>query len=153
MNAYGWLKFLHVLSVIVWLGGITALAVVTWRVARERDRAALVVLLQQSTTFGQWIVGPASGVVLLTGLAMVGLGRIGFGSFWVLWGYGGIAVHGFAGGVFLRKRVASLSQIAAATPGDDVALINAARALWTTQLVYLLLLATVVATMILKPTL
>jgi uncharacterized membrane protein len=153
VNAYGWLKFLHVLSVIIWMGGITALAVVTWRVARERNRAGLVVLLPQATTYGQRIVGPASGVVLLTGLAMVGMAHIGFGTFWVLWGYGGIVVHGVAGGVFLRRRTAELSQIASTPSGDDAALISAGRRLWTTQLIYLLLIATVVAAMILKPTL
>jgi uncharacterized membrane protein len=153
INAYGLLKFLHVLSVIIWVGGITGLAVVTWRVARERNRMALAALLRQSTAFGQGIVGPASGIVLLSGLAMVRLSHIGFGTFWVWWGYGGIAVHGFTGGIFLRKRVAALSEIASAQSGDDAALISAARRLWTTQLVYLLILATVVAVMILKPTL
>jgi hypothetical protein len=153
VTAYGWLKVLHVLSVIVWIGGIAGLALVTWRVARERNRAALVALLQHSTKFGQAIVGPASGLVLLSGLAMVGMGHIGFGTFWVWWGYGGIAVHGFTGGIFLRKRVAELSGIASAPGGDDAALIRAAGRLWTTQLVYLLILALVVAAMILKPTL
>jgi uncharacterized membrane protein len=153
VNAYNWLKFLHVLSVIIWIGGITALAVVTWRVARERNRAALEELLGQATVYGQRIVGPASGVVLLSGLAMVGMAHIGFGTFWVVWGYAGILVHGVTGGVFLRKHITELTQIASAPAGDDAALIGAARRLWTTQLIYLLLLATVVAAMILKPTL
>jgi uncharacterized membrane protein len=153
VNAYNWLKFLHVLSVIIWIGGITALAVVTWRVARERNRSALVELLRQATVYGQRIVGPASGVVLLSGFAMIGMAHIGFVAFWVVWGYAGILVHGVTGGVFLRKRIAELSQIASAPAGDDAALIAAARRLWTTQLIYLLLLATVVAAMILKPTL
>jgi uncharacterized membrane protein len=153
VNAYGWLKFVHVLSVIIWIGGITALAVVTWRVTRERNRTALVELLKQATIYGQRIVGPASGIVLLSGLAMVGMARIGFGTFWVVWGYAGIVVHGVTGGVFLRKRIAELSQIASGPAGNDAALIGAGRRLWTTQLIYLLLLATVVAAMILKPTL
>ena len=153
MNAYGWLKLLHVFSVIIWIGGITALAVVTWRVARERNRTALVELLRQATVYGQKIVGPASGLVLLSGLAMVGTARIGFGTFWVVWGYAGILVHGVTGGVFLRKRITELSQIASSPTGHDTTLIVAARRLWTTQLIYLLLLATVVGAMILKPTL
>ncbi|PYO06428.1 MAG: hypothetical protein DMD30_12615 [Gemmatimonadetes bacterium] len=153
MNAYGWLKFLHALSVIVWLGGIAGLAVVTWRVAREGNRAVVAAVVRHATFFGQWIVGPASGLVLLSGLAMVGMARIGFATFWVLWGYGGIVVHGVTGGVFLRKRIAELAQIASEQSGNDVALVTAGRRLWTRQLVYLLLLATVVAAMIFKPTL
>lgn len=153
MNVYAWLKFLHVLSVIIWIGGITALAVVIWRVTGERNRTALVELLRQATVYGQRIVGPASGVVLLSGLAMVGMAHIGFATLWVVWGYAGILIHGVTGGVFLRKRIAELSQIASAPSGDDAALIGAGRRLWTTQLIYLLLLATVIAAMILKPTL
>jgi uncharacterized membrane protein len=152
VSAYGWLKVLHVLSVIVWLGGTTALAIVTWRVARERDRAALTSLLRQWTTFGKGIVGPASGLVLLSGLTMVGLARIGFGTMWVVWGYLGIALHGFIGGAFLSRRVAELSRIAAEPSADDSALIGAGRRLWTMQLIYVLVLATVVAAMVLKPT-
>jgi uncharacterized membrane protein len=153
VGAYGWLKFLHVLSVIVWIGGVAGLAVVTWRIARERNREALSALVRQSAAFGQGICGPASGVVLLTGLTMVGLAHLGFATLWIVWGYAGIAVHGFTGGIFLRKRVAELTAIASAPGGDEASLIGAARRLWTTQLVYLLLLATVVGAMILKPTL
>jgi uncharacterized membrane protein len=153
VNAYGVAKFLHVLSVIVWIGGIMGLAIVTWRVAREQNRAALGVILRQSTAFGQWIVGPASGVVLLSGLAMVGMGRIGFGTFWVLWGYGGVAAHGLIGGVFLRKRAAELAQLTSGQGGDDEMVLGAARRLWTTQLVYLVIFALVVAAMVFKPTL
>ena len=30
LNAYGVLKFLHVLSVVVWVGGVTALSIVKY---------------------------------------------------------------------------------------------------------------------------
>ena len=151
-TAYGVAKVLHVLSVIVWVGGITGLAIVTWRVARERDRAALGVILRHSTMFGQRMVGPASGVVLLSGLAMVGMAHIGFATLWVLFGYAGIALHGFIGGMFLSKHVAELRQLAVEQAGDDAALLGAARRLWITQVVYLLILALVVGAMVLKPT-
>ena len=41
LNAYGILKFLHVLSVVVWVGGIAALSVVAWRLRSEGKREAL----------------------------------------------------------------------------------------------------------------
>ena len=152
-SAYGLLKFLHVLSVVVWIGGVTGVAMLTWGVARERDRAALNIVLRQVMVYVQWVAGPSSGVVLLTGLTMVGIAHLGFSTLWVVWGYGGVVVQALVGGFFLRKRAAELFRIAAEPPGDDTALIVAARRLWTTQLVYLALLATVIAAMILKPTL
>ena len=153
MNTYTILKFLHVLSVVIWIGGLTALAVVTWRVARERNRALLVSIVRQTVSYGQGIVGPASVIVLLTGLAMVGIGHVGFATFWVWFGYGGALVHGLIGGFLIRKRAAEVMALASASGGDDTGLNAAARRLWNTQLMYLVLLSVVIAAMVLKPTL
>ena len=152
LNAYGVLKFLHVLSVIFWIGGVTSVAMLTWRVARERNRPALNAMLKQAIAYGQWIVGPASGIVLLTGLTMVGAWHLGFTTLWVLWGFGGVIVQALLGGFLLRQRGAELARVAADPSADDTALIGAAQRLWRTQLLYLALLATVVAAMVLKPT-
>ena len=103
-NAYNVLKFIHVLSVIAWIGGVTCLAVLIWRVRRERNRTILTTLLRHATTYGQMVPGPASGLVLLSGLGMVGMAGIGFTTFWVLLGYAGILLHGVIGAVFIRKR-------------------------------------------------
>jgi len=126
---------------------------VTWRVARERNRALLVSIVRQTVSYGQGIVGPASVVVLLTGLAMVGIGHVGFATFWVWFGYGGALVHGLIGGFLIRKRAAEVMALASASGGDDTGLNAAARRLWNTQLMYLVLLSVVIAAMVLKPTL
>jgi len=153
VNWYTFLKFIHVVSVVIWIGGITALAVTVWRVAKERNRVVLTALLRHGSTYGQRVVGAAAGFTLLTGLALVGIGHIGFGTFWVWFGYGGVLVHGIVGGFLMSKRAAEVLQLASAPSGDDVALIAAARRLWNTQLVYLVLFAMVIAAMVIKPTL
>ena len=153
LNAYGVLKFLHVLSVVVWVGGVTALSIVTWRLRRERNRAVLAALLGQATVFGQRIAGPASFIVLLTGPMMVGMAKIGFGTFWVLWGFAGLTAHFGIGATALRRRTSALLQLASADSGDDAVLVVAARRLWSAQLIYLAIMAAVVAVMVLKPTL
>jgi uncharacterized membrane protein len=151
LSGYGVLKFLHVLSVVVWVGGVSALAVVTWRIARERNREALAVILRHATSFGQMIVGPASIVVLLTGLPMVGVAHIGFTTFWVLWGFTGLVLHFLLGAFVLRKRTLEVVRLAS-TRGDDAELVTASRRWWRAQLLYLTVLASVVAAMVLKPT-
>ena len=153
VNAYGALKFLHVLSVIAWVGGVTSLSVVTWRSRRERNREILAAILRQATSFGQMIAGPASLIVLLTGAAMVGTAHIGFGTFWVQLGFAGILLHFLIGATVLRKRTTRLLQLASGSSGDDAALLAAARRLWSAQLVYLALLVLVVGVMVVKPTL
>jgi uncharacterized membrane protein len=153
VNAYGILKFVHVVSVILWIGGMAALAVVTWRAARERDTGLLASLLKQSTSYGQKVVAPAAGIVLLTGLAMVGMGHIGFGTLWVVWGLVGIVIHFMFGGIVLRRRTVQLATLSASPTAVDAELVAAARSLWIAQLIYLVIMASVVGAMVLKPTL
>jgi hypothetical protein len=153
IDAYNILKFLHVVSVIVWVGGATAVSVLTWRLRGEGNREILKGLFPQLMNFGQKIIAPTAGIVLLTGLAMVGIGRIGFSTFWVLWGFAGIVLHTFMGAVIIRKRTMKLGQLSAANTGDQAALVAASRSLWQAQLLYLLILASVVWAMVLKPTL
>ena len=153
LNAYNVLKFIHVLSVIAWIGGVTCLAVLIWRVRRERNRTILAALLQQATTYGQMVPGPASGLVLLSGLGMVGMAGIGFTTFWVLWGYAGILLHGVIGAVFIRKRTMELARLVSTDGADDQSLAEAGGKLWTVQLIYLAIMALVVGAMVLKPTL
>jgi uncharacterized membrane protein len=153
VNAYNVLKFIHVLSVIAWIGGVACLSVLTWRVRRERNRTILAALLRQSSVYGQMVAGPGSGLVLLTGLGMVGMAGIGFGTFWVLWGFGGILLHFLLGAVVIRKRTAELTALASADGGDERTLMEAAGRLWTVQLIYLAVMASVVWAMVLKPTL
>jgi uncharacterized membrane protein len=151
INAYNLLKFVHVLSVVVWLGGISTLSILLWRLRRERNRQVVSAFVQQSISFGQRFVGPTSGLVLLTGLAMVGIAGIGFTTFWVVWGLTGIVVHFIYGAVILRTRSMRLAEASGGT--DDAAFTTASRRLSQAQLVYLLILASVIWAMVLKPTL
>lgn len=153
MNAYTFLKFLHVLSVVFWIGGAAGLSFIGWRIAKERNRSLLTALLDQGMAYGQRVIAPSAGIVLLSGLALVGIGHIGFGTFWVWFGYGGVLVQFLVGGFLIQKRSRELKQVAAGPPGDDAALVAAARRLWNTQIVYLVLFAIVIAAMVIKPTL
>jgi uncharacterized membrane protein len=153
LNAYSVLKFLHVLSVVVWVGGVAALSLVAWRLRNERNREALTALVRQASWFGERVAGPASFVVLLTGPMMVGMAHIGFGTFWVLWGFAGLTAHFWIGATALRTRTKTLLQLASTSSGDAAAILVAARKLWSAQLIYLAIMAAVVAAMVLKPTL
>jgi uncharacterized membrane protein len=153
LNAYGALKFLHVLAVVAWVGGVAGLSVVTWRLRSERNREVLAALLRLGTFYGQRIAGPASFVVLLTGPMMVGMAHVGFGTFWVLWGYAGLTAHFWIGATAIRRRTSMLLQLASTGSGDQAAILAGARRLWSAQLIYLAIMVAVVAAMVLKPTL
>jgi uncharacterized membrane protein len=45
MNSYAALKLLHVVAVIVWVGGALTASLLTWRVAKAGDRQTLARLI------------------------------------------------------------------------------------------------------------
>src|SRR5689334_9739933 len=84
-SVYLLVKFLHVISSTIWIGGIVAMAILIVRIAREADPTLLVALTRQARFYGGSVITPAIGVQLLTGLVM----SFGFGfglPLWVLWG-------------------------------------------------------------------
>lgn len=111
-------KFVHVVAVVIWLGGRLALAVVTARLARADDAATLIAVRRQSQGFGHVVVGPAAGVTMRAGLGMVG--RVGFGvaTVWVVWGMIAIIASIVLGAVPIRRAGAALDDLAAANAGD-----------------------------------
>jgi uncharacterized membrane protein len=152
MNWYGVLKYIHVLSVVIWLGGLTGLVIALWKVAREKDRALLAVFLKQTLAYAQGVAGPAAGFVLLTGLTMVWLGNIGYNTFWVWFGYAGVLVQGVFGGLVIRKRAIELLALTSEQSAEEAALAVAFQRLRNAQLIYLILFAIIIAGMVIKPT-
>jgi len=153
MNWYGVLKYIHILSVVIWLGGLTGLVIALWKVAREKDRALLAVFLKQTLAYAQGVAGPAAGFVLLTGLTMVWLGNIGYNTFWVWFGYAGVLVQGVFGGLVIRKRAIELLALTSEQSAEEAALAVAFQRLRNAQLIYLILFAIIIAGMVIKPTL
>ena len=153
MGWYAVLKVVHVLSVVVWIGGATAFAAVTARLFRAGDRATLAGFMPQSIKFFQTMGGPSSVLVLLTGIAMVIVGRIGFRPLWVGWGFAGMLLHFAFGAVVMRKRTMSLAAALSATPSDEARIAEAGRSLRLATLLYLLITTSVIVVMVLKPTL
>jgi uncharacterized membrane protein len=151
MNWYGILKVVHVLSAIVWMGGGAALIVVLLRLARSGDRAALRPLVPQIAKFMQSIGGPASGLLLISGIAMVLTGHMSFKSLWLGLGFGGLIVLGAFGGLVMSKRMAALERAVASD--DDAALSHASAQVRQGSTILLTIMAAIVAVMVLKPTL
>ena len=65
------LTFIHVLSAVVWIGGTIALKVVARRIAATNDRALITSFGTQTELVASRLFGPASGLLLLSGVAIV----------------------------------------------------------------------------------
>ena len=150
---YGILKVVHVLSVVVWIGGAAAFAAVTAQLLRASDSATLAGFLPRSIRFFQTMGGPSSVLVLLTGIVMVIVGRIGFRPLWVSWGFAGMLLHFVWGAMVMRKRTTNLAAAVSATPADEARIAEAGRSLRVATLLYLLITTSVIVVMVLKPTL
>jgi uncharacterized membrane protein len=151
MNSYAVLKLLHVVAVIVWVGGALTASLLTWRVAKAGDRQTLAKLLDHTGLLGRGLIGPASLLTLITGIAMVATSRLDWGALWIQWGFGGVVVHFLFGPIVLRRAGIELQH--AAADHDESRLVAARRRAGRLNTIYLAILLSVVAVMVIKPTL
>ena len=85
-NLYAWLKFLHVVAVTVWVGGLVAVIIVNRRLARSGDRAAIAAVAGHMQFLGSRVISVSSAVALIAGVYALIVGRLGI-PFWALWGF------------------------------------------------------------------
>jgi uncharacterized membrane protein len=147
LSAYGLLKLLHVVSVVVWIGGVMAV----WTIVPRLAQAGVGTALPISARYGQTIAGPASLLVLATGIAMVVVGRIG-SPLWVQWGFAGILLHFILGATLIRANFKTLGRVLSESPANDAPLGAILRRIRVTNWIYLLLMLSIIAVMVLKPT-
>ncbi len=148
---YDILKVVHILSVVAWLGGAAALSAIVAMLVAARDRATVAALLPRARHFGRRIGAPAAILVLVSGMAMLRVAGAPARSLWVMWGLVGIAVHFAYTATVLRSRTGALARVAADASSADAALISAGSALRAAHVIYVLLMASVIAVMVLKP--
>jgi uncharacterized membrane protein len=116
-TVYTLFKFLHIVGAIVWIGGVISVNIISVRIAREKDGAALAAMSRQSRFYGMAIIGPAAGLTLLAGIVMIAVSGLSI-PLWVAWGLAAILVSMGLGATLIRRAGEELSQLAAtATPG------------------------------------
>jgi uncharacterized membrane protein len=151
-SLYSILKFIHISAVVFWVGGVGSMAFFVLRAGRSTSPSVLRDFMALSATFGQRVVGPSSGIALLAGIVMVITAKIGFMTLWIMWGFGGFALHLILGGTVLRRNGMELGRLAAASTVDSAALAAALKKQQTMALVYVLSMLSVIWAMVAKPT-
>lgn len=104
--------FLHIISVIVWVGGLLTLLVVSLRLSRERSAAVHEFFGGISGFIGGAVFGPASVLTLLTGIALIWL----YGwvtPLWVIWGFCAFLISSVIGAVCIGRTARALKALMA----------------------------------------
>jgi uncharacterized membrane protein len=150
--AYDLFKFLHIASVVVWLGSVSTLTVLNLRLARgSAENAAQTTLARESAFLGRALVGPAAGVTLVAGVVTAVVGDLDMGALWLTWGFAGIIISMALGSTMIRRTTESLETALAEANSAQVSALRGR--LTTLNLINLLVLASVVGAMVFKPTL
>jgi uncharacterized membrane protein len=76
----------HVVFVVVWIGGGALLTIFGVLAQRESDSAQLAALAKMAAFAGERIFAPAGIVVVTMGVAMVLDAHLGFDHFWIVFG-------------------------------------------------------------------
>ncbi len=140
---YDWLRFLHVLAAMVWVGGGVMLAVTAARVLRDRDPAAVGRFTGSLRVLGPRVLAPATVAVLGLGIGLVVESDAwDFGQLWVQLGLG-LFVAAFLVGAVWQSRTAFAATRAAARNDDAEARRQLRRWLWGYGLIVLLLVVAV----------
>jgi uncharacterized membrane protein len=150
MSGYELLKFLHIASVIAWIGGGIGITVLQLRMTASGDRPGLMSVGRQMEAIGKLYYTPLAVLTLATGVWMVATSGWAFGEAWIVAGIAGMVVSMGIGGIMTPtgRRLQSES----AKPEPDVAAVarlsQRLRALGITNLVILMV---VVWAMVAKP--
>jgi uncharacterized membrane protein len=146
---YTALKVIHVLAVVLWLGGATMLTILALR-ARGRGSEALVGIFREVALLAPRIFVPMSLVLVVTGFALLGSGGLPY-RLWVILGIVGWAITFLTGIAVLTpqvKRAESLLELHG--PGSEVALGQVRRVLALAR-IDLVVLTLIVVDMVVKP--
>jgi uncharacterized membrane protein len=142
-TVYNWFKFLHLISAIVWVGGVITVGILGALIAREKNQAVLAALARQSRYHGMVVIGPAAGLTLIAGIVMIAVSGLGV-PLWVIWGFAAIIVSMALGATLIRRAGDELSTLAATAELGDPRLHALQQRLATLNIINVLVLLSAV---------
>ena len=149
MDWYTIVKFLHVASAVIWIGGAFVMIVLGARAGSAKNDTEIVGVVRQVAWAAERIYVPASVAALVFGVIAATLGEL-WSSLWVILGLVGVAATIALGVVVLTpraKRVEAGYKASGVTP----AVVAISREILTIAKFDAVLLFVVVADMALKP--
>ena len=150
MTTYFILKFLHVLSATIWVGGGFMLQMLLWR-ARRLGPEMAASFNQAAEWTSQHVFMPASFATLAFGIATVVVGPWSFSDLWITLGFVGFAVSALNGMAVLGPTAKKMKAVIEERGPNDPVATHMARRLDLFGRIDLVVLIAVVFDMIVKP--
>jgi uncharacterized membrane protein len=146
------LKMLHVIFAVIWVGGGFASQMYALRARAADDPARMAQFGQDTEWIGTRIFTPASLLVLALGITMVVREpAYAFGDTWILIGLGGILFSALVGSLFLGPESGRLAKVITEKGPSDPEVNQRIARLTLVSRIELGILLLVVADMVVKP--
>lgn len=150
MSGYDVIVFLHILAVIIWVGGGFMFQVLLWRASRIGPES-VASFNQAAEWTSQRIFMPASFATLGSGIWAVIAGPWTFGEGWIIAGLAGFAISAINGSAVLGPTSKKLKTTIEERGPSDPAAMKLARRIDIAGRIDLLVLIIVVFNMVVKP--
>lgn len=151
MDWYTIFKFLHVSSAVIWIGGAFIMVMLGIKAVRAGNDTEMVGVVRQVAWAAERIYVPASIATLVFGLIVAWIGSL-WGNLWIILGLVGVAST-IALGIVVLTPLAKKVETGFAAGGVTSGVAATCREILTIAKFDLVLLFTVVADMVLKPSL
>jgi uncharacterized membrane protein len=151
VDLYETLKSIHVLAVVIWVGGAFVVQFFAVRAQRADDPARVALFAKDAEWVGQGVFMPASLVVLASGIWAVIEGSWSWGDVWVLWGLGGAAFSAVLGATFLGPESGRIGALIGERGASDPEAQRRISRIYAVSRIELVILFSVVLVMVIKP--
>jgi uncharacterized membrane protein len=151
LSYYEFLKFVHILMAIVWVGGAIAVQVLAFRILKENNPQRLAALSSDVGALGERMFAPASIALVLVGILMVIDSGIEFSDTWIVIGIIGFLATLVTGLFYLTPTSKKLGGILEQRGPEDPEAQATIRRLLAVSRIDLLVLVIVVFNMVAKP--
>ena len=148
---YNVLKTIHILAVVIWVGGGFTLNILGTRVTRTQDGPRMLAFAADAEWVGQRIYMPSSIVVLVGGVLAVIEGPWGFDDPWVGIGIAGIIVTALTGSLYFGPELGRISEIGRSRGVDDPEVQRRIARLVPLLRIDLVILLLIIVDMVIKP--
>jgi uncharacterized membrane protein len=144
VTLYDFLKFVHVLAAITWVGGNITGQFLARRAIASGDPVRMAGIATDADWIGRLVYVPAAIVLVIAGVWMVLERDLGFGRGWVMAGIGGFTFSLVLGAVFNGPEAARIGKAIEEKGGGDPEVVRRINRVLFSGRIELLVLLTVV---------